>query len=148
MRFLRFDKKETRRTRIQDNKFALVSEIWERFVQNSIACYKPHITVDKQLFPTKARCSFIQYIASKPDKFGIKFWLAADVGTKYMLNAAPYLGKDETRRPGQRLGDSVVLKMVEPYLGKCRNITTDSFFLRPSNWPRQYRLRKQAWLAQ
>uniref|UniRef100_A0A3B3SZ47 PiggyBac transposable element-derived protein domain-containing protein n=1 Tax=Paramormyrops kingsleyae TaxID=1676925 RepID=A0A3B3SZ47_9TELE len=130
MRFLRFDKKETRRTRIQDNKFALVSEIWERFVQNSIACYKPgvDITVDEQLFPTKTRCSFIQYIASKPDKFGIKFWLAADVGTKYMLNGAPYLGKDETRRPGQRLGDSVVLKMVEPYLGKGRNITTDSFF--------------------
>lgn len=105
MRFLRFDKKETRRTRLQENKFALVAEVWEKFVQNSIACYKPRtdITVDEQLFPTKARCSFIQYIASKPDKFGIKFWLAADVDTKYMLNGAPYLGKDETRRPGLRL---------------------------------------------
>lgn len=130
MRFLRFDKKETRRTRLQENKFALVAEVWEKFVQNSIACYKPgaDITVDEQLFPTKARCSFIQYIASKPDKFGIKFWLAADVDTKYMLNGAPYLGKDETRRPGQRLGDSVVLKMAEPYVGKGRNITTDNFF--------------------
>ncbi|XP_042368087.1 piggyBac transposable element-derived protein 3-like [Plectropomus leopardus] len=130
LRFLRFYKKETRRTRLQENKFALVSEVWERFVQNCITCYKPgaDITVDEQLFPTKARCSFIQYIASKPDKFGIKFWLAADVDTKYMLNAAPYLGKDETRRPGQRLGDSVVLKLAKPFLGKGRNITTDNFF--------------------
>lgn len=130
MRFLRFDKKETRRTRLQESKFALVAEVWEKFVQNSIACYKPgaDITVDEQLFPTKARCSFIQYIPSKPDKFVIKFWLAADVDTKYMLNGAPYLGKDEMRRPGQRLGDSVVLKMVAPYLGRGRNITTDNFF--------------------
>ncbi|KAF7640843.1 hypothetical protein LDENG_00010390, partial [Lucifuga dentata] len=128
MQFLRFDKKETRRTRLQENKFALVSEIWEKFVENSIACYKPgaDITVDEQLFPTKARCSFIQYIASKPDKFGIKFWLAADVDTKYTVNGAPYLGRDETHRPGQRLGGSVVLKMAEPYLGKGRNITTDN----------------------
>lgn len=130
MRFLRFDKKETRCTRLRENKFALVAEVWDRFVQNSIACYKPgaDITVDEQLFPTKARCSFTQYIASKPDKFGIKFWLAADVETKYMVNGAPYLGKDETRRPSQRLGDTVVLKMVDPYLGKGRNITTDNFF--------------------
>ncbi|XP_073672219.1 uncharacterized protein [Paramisgurnus dabryanus] len=31
MRFLRFDKKETRRTRLQENKFALVAEVWEKF---------------------------------------------------------------------------------------------------------------------
>ncbi|XP_056120044.1 piggyBac transposable element-derived protein 3-like [Rhinichthys klamathensis goyatoka] len=130
MRFLRFDKRETRRTRLRDNKFALMSDVWDKFVQNCIACYKPgaDITVDEQLFPTKSRCSFIQYIANKPDKFGIKFWLAADVDTKYMVNGAPYLGKDETRRPGQRLADSVVLKMVDPYLGKGRNVTTDNFF--------------------
>lgn len=79
-----------------------------KFVQNSIACCKPgvDITVEDQLFPTKARCSFIQYIASKPDKFGIKFCLTADVGTKCMLNGPPYLAKEETQRPGQRLGDS------------------------------------------
>lgn len=80
------------------------------------------------LCPTKARCSLIQYIASKPDKFGIKFWIAADVDSKYMLNAVPYLGKDETRLSGQRLVDNVVLKLAEPFLGKGRNITTDNFF--------------------
>jgi len=34
---------------------------------------------------------------NKPDKFGIKFWLASDVETKYVVNGFPYLGKDETR---------------------------------------------------
>ncbi|KAI3352067.1 hypothetical protein L3Q82_020882 [Scortum barcoo] len=69
MEFLRFDKKETRRTHLQEKgTFALVIEVW--------------------------------------------------VDTKYMVNGAPYLGKDETRDPGQRLGDSVVLKVVEPWHSK------------------------------
>ena len=43
--------------RLQADKFALISELWNRFISNSQACYKPHqnITVDEQLFPTKAR---------------------------------------------------------------------------------------------
>lgn len=65
---------------------------------------------------------------SKPDKFGIKFWLAADVDSKYMLNGFPYLGKDESRPPGERLGENVVMRLMEPFLGKGRNVTLDNFF--------------------
>ncbi|KAM6999965.1 piggyBac transposable element-derived protein 4-like [Tautogolabrus adspersus] len=67
-------------------------------------------------------------MANKPDKFGIKFWLAADVETKYFLNGFPYLGKDDTRPANQHLGESVVMRLVEPYVGKGRNVTTDNFF--------------------
>ncbi|KAM7388964.1 hypothetical protein PAMP_022965 [Pampus punctatissimus] len=75
MRYLRFDQKDTRRTRLSQDKFALVSEVWDRLIQNSLASYKPgaEITVDEQLFPTKSRCAFTQYMPKKPDKFGIKF---------------------------------------------------------------------------
>ncbi|XP_074485815.1 uncharacterized protein LOC141764447 isoform X1 [Sebastes fasciatus] len=130
MRFLRFDKKKTRRARLQDDKFALVSATWNKFVQNSIACYKPgaNITIDEQLLPCKTRCRFTQYTGNKPDNYGIKFWLAADVQSKYMLNGVPYLGKEDTRSRGQLMGESVVLKLAEPFLGKGRNITTDNFF--------------------
>ncbi|KAM7018170.1 piggyBac transposable element-derived protein 4-like [Tautogolabrus adspersus] len=130
MRYLRFDKKHDRHARLSSDKFALMSDVWGAFVGNSIACYKPGacITVDEQLFPTKARCRFTQYMANKPDKFGIKFWLAADVETKYFLNGFPYLGKDEARPANQRLGESVVMRLVEPYVGKGRNVTTDNFF--------------------
>lgn len=130
MRFLRFDLKSTRSARLKTDKFALVSTVWDRFIENCITCYKPHedITVDEQLFPTKARCPFTQYIASKPDKFGIKFWLAADVKTKYCLNGFPYLGKDHSRPANQPLSEHVVLRFVEPFTGKGRNVTTDNFF--------------------
>ena len=40
----------------------------------------------------------------------------------------PYLGKDEVRQAAQRLSESVVIKIMEPYVGKRRSITTDNFF--------------------
>lgn len=130
MRFIRFDIKATRSERLLQDKFALISEVWNRFINNCVSNYRPgsNITVDEQLFPTKCRCKFIQYMASKPDKFGIKFWLAVDVESKYLLNGFPYLGKDETRPSDQSVSENVVLRLVEPYLDTGRNITTDNFF--------------------
>lgn len=76
-------------------------EAWNKFIENSQNCYKPgaKITVNEQLFSTKARCRFTQYMPNKPNKFGVKFWLASDVDSKYIINALPYLGKDEDRQP-------------------------------------------------
>lgn len=58
-----------------------------------------------------------------------KFWLAADVKTKYLLNGFPYLGRDETWPPHQGLGERVVMRLVETFVGKGRNVTTNSFLL-------------------
>lgn len=98
LRFIRFDKKTQRSEKLCTDKFTLISETWNRFINNSQACYKlyENISIDEQLFLTKARCRFTQYMPNKPHKFGIKFWLAVDVKTKYILNSFPYLGKDET----------------------------------------------------
>ena len=53
-------------------------------------------------------------MTNKLDKFGIKFWLAADVEFKYIPHAIPYLGKNEARPAAQRLFESVVIKIVQP----------------------------------
>ncbi|XP_073502039.1 uncharacterized protein [Phyllobates terribilis] len=130
MRFLRFDEKSTRSERLQTDKFALFSTVWDRFIENCIACYKPgpYITVDEQLFPSKTRCPFTQYMPSKPDKYGHKYWLAFDKRSKYLANGFPYLGKDDTRRAEDRLADHVVMKLLDPFLKKGRNVTTDNYF--------------------
>lgn len=130
MRFLRFDIKSTRSKRLETDKFALISDIWYRFIENCKTNYTPgpNITVDEQLFPTKARCRFTQYMPSKPDKFGIKFWLAADVDTKYLINGFPYLGKDSQSQSNISLSEHVVLRLISPYENKGRNVTTDNFF--------------------
>ena len=99
LRFLRFDVKSNRSHRLQIDKFALFSEVWTHFTDNCCALYKPggFITVDEQLFPSKARCPFTQYMASKPDKFGQKYRLAVDKESKYVINGFPCVGKDEMR---------------------------------------------------
>lgn len=127
-RYLRFDVRSTRRTRIENDKFALMSWVLSRFVDNCQKSYVPEesLTIDEQLFPTKARCKFTQYMPNKPDKFGIKFWVLADLKTKYCLNIKPYLGKDEQRTSS--LGTHVVMSLMEPYLGRGYNVTTDNFF--------------------
>ena len=145
LRFLRFDMRSTRSIRLQADKFALVSDLWNKFVDNCISSYKPgpNITIDEQLFPTKARYRFTQYMPNKPDKFGIKFWLAVDVDTKYILNAIPYLGKEESRAPSQRLSDWVVTNLMQPYLGKGRNVTRATSLLRTA-WQSNCCRRRQA----
>ncbi|XP_060725490.1 piggyBac transposable element-derived protein 3-like [Tachysurus vachellii] len=130
MQHLRFDNKDTHAERVKIDKFAAISDIWRRFNKNCVESFTPgeHMTIDEQLFPTKVRCPFTQYIASKPDKFGIKFWLATDLETKYVCNVFPYLGKDPNRQKGERLAESVVMNLMEPFLDAGRNVTTDNFF--------------------
>ena len=67
-------------------------------------------------------------MANKPDKFGIKFWSAFDVEFKYIPKAIPYFGKEDARPATQKLFESVIIKIVEPYLEKERSVTTDNFF--------------------
>ena len=130
MKYIRFDKKSERSQRLQTDKFSMISTIWDRFIENSQNCYKPgaYIAVDEQLFPSKTRCRFTQYMPNKPDKFGIKFWLACDVKSKYIINGFPYLGKDERRDCSIPLGEFVVLKLMDPFTGCGRTVTTDNFF--------------------
>ena len=63
-----------------------------------------------------------------PNKFGIKFWLVSDVGSKYTVNGFPYFGKDEERESPIPLGEFIAFKLAEPYTGHGRNITVDNFF--------------------
>ncbi|KAL2723852.1 LOW QUALITY PROTEIN: piggyBac transposable element-derived protein 4-like [Vespula squamosa] len=63
------------------------------------ACYKPYenISIDEQLFPTKAQCHFTQYMPNKLHKFGIKCNFASILKQNmYIINGFPYLHKDET----------------------------------------------------
>ena len=55
-------------------------------------------------------------MASKPDKFEIKFWLG-------LLNGFLNLEKNSDRPQNQFLSEYVVLKLAGPFLNKGRNIT-------------------------
>ena len=68
-------------------------------------------------------------MASKPDKYGQKYWLAVDKNSKYVVNGIPYVGRDETRSRDERVSDQVVMRLMKPYLNKGRNVTTDNYHI-------------------
>ncbi|XP_066532042.1 zinc finger MYM-type protein 2 isoform X1 [Hoplias malabaricus] len=129
-RCLRFDDRNTRNARLLTDEFAMISDILNTFLKNNLACYVPgeNIAVAEQLFPAKARCCYAHYMANKPNKLGIKFWVAADVETKYMLNAVPHLGKDDAGQTDLQFSENIVLRLMEPFVGHGRNVTTDSCY--------------------
>ena len=86
------------------------------------------VTADEQLLPCKARCKFIQYMANKPDKFGLKFWMMVDADSKYLYNGFPYLGKDDTRDTSVSVLTDVVMKLMRPLFKHGCNVTCDDLF--------------------
>ena len=67
-------------------------------------------------------------MASKPHKYGQKYWLAVDKDSKHLVNGFPYFGKDEKRLANEQVADHVVMQLMQPFLYKGRNVTTDNYF--------------------
>ena len=55
-----------------------------------------------QLIAFKGRCSFRQFMPSKPAKYGLKIWLAVDSKSGYMWMVQPYLGKPRNAKPEKK----------------------------------------------
>lgn len=127
--FIRFDDKSTRSERREKDKLAPIRDVWEAVCKNLTKHYLPgsNITVDEQLVPFRGRCPFRQYMASKPDKYGMKIFWVTDSRTFYPLKGIPYLGKEGTTK-ATNLGSTVVLHLTEPYNHSNRNVTCDNFF--------------------
>lgn len=127
---LRFDDKQTRSFRVEDDAFTHIRFVTDRISANFRKAYVPNfcLTIDEQLMPLKCRCPFIVFMPNKPDKFGVKFWLITDNSSKYIYYFLPYLGKHDADRNGKRLANHVVEKLSDTLLNKGYNISCDNFF--------------------
>ena len=131
-KFIRFDYKDRRRQRLTEDKFVHILEQLESFVTNCLFNYIPDwsLTIDEQFFPMKNRFPFIMYMPNKPDKFGMKFWMLAEVDSKYVYNILPYVGALESeQRDGRPLEEEVVMRLIQNIHNQGGyNVTTDNFF--------------------
>lgn len=127
-RCIRFDDKEERISEPVRHKLAPIRNVFDRWVQRSKSLYVPGkcVTVDEQLLPFRGRCSFIQYIPSKPAKYGIKIWVLCDSESYYAYNLAVYVGREKNCKPETNQGMRVVLELSKDLNG--RNVTCDNFF--------------------
>ena len=62
--------------------------------------------------PFRGRCCFVQYMPSKPAKYGLKFWVLSDVDIRYVLSIYLYTGKKDNNIQKNR-ATGVVLKLVD-----------------------------------
>ena len=131
---LRLDDKATRTERRARDLFAPIRDVWNSFHDNQAKYYVPsqNITVDGQLVPFRGRCSFIQYIPSKPDIYDIKMFWACDASNNYPLRALSYLGRDTTSAKSSQRSQSVAAEVVslltDDFHESGHNITSDSYF--------------------
>lgn len=130
-RAIRFDDRQTRESRFElsQDKFEPIREIFDAVNVSFLQNYTPgtHITVDERMVGFRGRCGFRVYMKSKPDRYGMKLWVASDVETSYLLNIQPYLGKvGPFPEIGQ--GERVVKDLIAPFYGSNRGVTTDNFF--------------------
>ena len=128
-----FENIELRTPLARRRKFELMEEIFDIFKKNISMLLMPgaYLVIDEQLYSFRGGCKFRQYMQSKPAKYGIKFWAIVDVLSSYILNVDVYLGTDlaNIRDKTVSVGESVVLKLVQPYCHQEKRVLAcDNFF--------------------
>ena len=87
------------------------------------------MTIDVQLEAHRGRCPFRMYIASKPQKYGIKVFMVNDAEFKYCMNAFPYLGRGSADpEDDQNQGHYYVKQLLTNLMQHGRTVCHDNWF--------------------
>ena len=80
------------------DKLHNVRDLWEHFISRSKMKFWPaqQVGIDEAIKKIKGRCSFKQYIKSKPVRWGLKIFCVCCSITGYLWNATIYVGKNDT----------------------------------------------------
>ena len=105
-------------------------QICSASVSNCQNCYSlgENVTIDEKLEGFRGRCSFIQYIPSKPNKYGIKIYALVDAKLYYSFSLEVYCGKQTDGPCHQNKPSDVVKRLAESIYRSGRNITADNWF--------------------
>jgi len=130
LRNLRFDNFTDRKQRREIDKLAAIRELLELIVLNFQTNFilSEYLTIDKQLITFRGRCSFRQYIPSKPARYGIKIFVL-NVKNAYKYNLDVHIG---TQLNGpykvNNSPNNVVTRFVKPIESTKRNIIIKNWF--------------------
>ncbi|XP_067101197.1 piggyBac transposable element-derived protein 4-like [Osmerus mordax] len=128
--FLRFDDKRTRALRQETDHMAAFRYVWDCFLTNCRRRFIPSdcVTIDEQLVPFRGRCRFLQYMPSKPAKYGIKIFWMCDARIPYAIDGMVYTGRQPGEEVQRNLGENIVRQLCYGIRQTGRNITMDNFF--------------------
>ncbi|XP_019736039.1 LOW QUALITY PROTEIN: piggyBac transposable element-derived protein 4-like [Hippocampus comes] len=110
------------------NKLSPISDLWSswNFRLEKMFNVGRDVCVDEQLISFRGRCSFKQYMPSKPAKYGIKIWAVCDARTSYAWKLEIYTGKPPGGTREHNVGMRVMLGLTDSLEGHI--ITMDNFF--------------------
>ncbi|KAI2645499.1 PiggyBac transposable element-derived protein 4 [Labeo rohita] len=108
-----------------------------RALTSSFRCnFLPYrdLCVDESLMKWKGRVAFRQFIPSKRNRFGVKFFVLCDVLTGYVQDMIIYSGSTTDIQHYQGLGisGSVVMTLLAPYLRKGHVLYVDNWYSSPT----------------
>ncbi len=123
-----FDDRLSRPDCHRRDKLAPIRDLWDRWSCRLPKMFNPgrDICIDEQLVPFRGRCSFRQYMPSKPGKYGLKIWALCDVQTSYAWRLQVYLGRSASAPIERNQGMHIVLELTDELQG--HTVTTDNFF--------------------
>ncbi|XP_060880495.1 piggyBac transposable element-derived protein 4-like [Metopolophium dirhodum] len=128
---IRFDDRTTRNYRRSEDKLTAVRSMLDQFVYNckTSYCLSEYLTIDEMLAPFRGRCSFIQYIPSKPAKYGLKIFALVDAKSFYRGNLEIYCGTqpDGPYNMSSKPFD-IVMRLLDNVTGSNRNLTCDNWY--------------------
>ncbi|KAF4527436.1 hypothetical protein B566_EDAN016066 [Ephemera danica] len=129
LKCIRFDDKQTRAERRENDKFAPLREIFTMFQEELPKYYIPSFdcSLDEMLSLFRGRCPFKIFMKDKPGKYGVIFRMLTDAYTRYVTSIEVYAGKDE-RPAEERSPSAVVVRLIDPINNSGRNVTTDRFY--------------------
>ncbi|KAL6438799.1 hypothetical protein ACFW04_003704 [Cataglyphis niger] len=91
-----------------------------------------NVVIDESLMKFRERLNFIQYIASKRARFGIKFYKLCESNSGYCYRFKIYTGQDVLRGSNESASESVVTQLAEPILGKGYTLFLDNWYSSPN----------------
>lgn len=124
---IRFDDKQTRQERRENDKFAPLRELFEMVNSGLSSHYTPseNTVIDEMLSLFRGRCPFKVFMKEKPGKYGILIRMLADCDQRFVLNTEVYAGKRIDVPSGTI---PVVKRLITPISNTGRNVTTDRFY--------------------
>jgi hypothetical protein len=115
------------------DKLQKVREIWDDFIGRCkmLFALAQQIGIDEAIKKFKGRCSFKQYIKSKPVRWGLKIFCVCCSLTGYLWNATIYVGKDDTEEDKKKEISTthfLVKNLLTPLSGKNHIAHMDNWF--------------------
>lgn len=121
--------------RDRNDKLAPIRHCVELLNTSLLSVYTPgaNITIDEMLVEYHGRVSFLQYIPTKPGKFGIKIYWIVDSENSMPLRCLVYIGaktlSDEEKAPYRTITDALVMLLCRPFLSKRPYLLINKIFM-------------------